>query len=322
MFEFSTSVWIIIAALILDYLLGEVRRYHPLVGFRRIASAIEQWLNNTQLQQTNSDHFVAASPLRQRFLGVVGVSLLILPAFFISYAAQYVLPQSGFVSVIIGATVVYFSLGLRSLVDNAKAVSEPLLHHNIKQARFALSTIVNRDVDACNEREIASGTIESVLKNGNDAVYGCLFWFLVFGLPGVVLYRLINTLEAMWGYKNDRFVYFGGCATRLNDALNYIPALLCGLGYALCGQARQGLRCWRQQAARYTRANGCVVIAAGAGAIGVVVGGGGVYFGDRLNCIELGEGRPVLAADIDASTDLLIRTIASSVLFLILLAAF
>jgi adenosylcobinamide-phosphate synthase len=319
MFDFSLAITAVMAALVLDYLFGEPRRYHPLVGLGNIISHIERWCYPAQVQQSadDSNSFEVPSPRRQRWRGVLGLSLVLaLPVTF-ALLLQLLLPANHLLSLVISAIVVYFCIGCRSLGEHAQAIAKPLLIGDIDAARAGLSMIVSRDTSECQEQEIAAGTIESVLENGSDAVFAPLFWFLVLGLPGVIAYRAINTLDAMWGYKNDQYLYFGWAAARMDDVVNYLPARLCAIGYALCGQSKVALRCWQTQAKHYKSPNGGPVMASGAGAIGVVVGGDAVYFGQSLQRTVLGEGRPPIAADIDASFQLLLRTIGVSVLLLL-----
>ena len=95
---------------------------------------------------------------------------------------------------------------------------------DLDEAREKTGWIVSRETDDLPKDQVIRATIESVLENGNDAVFGAVFWFIVAGAPGVVLFRLANTLDAMWGYKNDKYIFFGRTAAYLDDALNWIPA--------------------------------------------------------------------------------------------------
>jgi adenosylcobinamide-phosphate synthase len=140
--------------------------------------------------------------------------------------------------------------------------------------------------------------VESLLENGNDAVFGTLFWFVIAGGPGALLFRLANTLDAMWGYRTPRFQAFGCAAARLDDTLNWIPARLTALSYTLLGNRHLAWRCWHAQAKQWSSPNAGPVMAAGAGALQVQLGGTASYDGVIEQRPPLGSGRDAGAADI------------------------
>lgn len=248
----------LLLGLLLDHLLGEPRRWHPLVGFGRLARTIETRLH------------------RQSRLA--GATALILAA------APYVLladwlQSLPFYGPFFAAFALYLALGLRSLREHAGPIAAALDHGQLDTARAAVGRIVSRDTAALDATQVATAATESVLENGNDAVFGALFWFAVAGAPGVVAYRLVNTLDAMWGYRNERYEHFGWAAARLDDLLNLVPARLTALSYALVGRFTTAMACWRQQAPQWDSPNAGPVMAAGAGALGVRLGGAAPYDG-------------------------------------------
>lgn len=262
-----------VAAVALDGLLGEPRRWHPLVGFGRLVHAMEAGLNPTDRR---------ALP-RQRLAGVLGVTLLLVP---LTAFAWWLCRLPG-IGPVVDVLLLYFAIGHRSLHEHARAVSRALDANNEEQARLAASYMVSRDSAAI---EPVPATIESVLENGNDGVFGALFWFFILGGAGALLFRLANTLDAMWGYKNERFLYFGWAAARLDDVLDYVPARLTALTYALLGKTRLALICWRTQAPTWDSPNAGPVMSAGAGALQVKLGGPARYYGEWHLRPDLGAG--------------------------------
>ncbi|MGH8568715.1 MAG: adenosylcobinamide-phosphate synthase CbiB [Gammaproteobacteria bacterium] len=285
-----TTLLITTAALALDWMLGEPRRFHPLVGFGRLASMCERWCyGHTDLP-----------PHARRLRGACATALLVAP--FTAAATVYAaLPDAG---PVVSVAVLYFSLGHKSLHDHALPVVRALRAGDEREARRRVSLMVSRDSAAL---DITRAATESVLENGNDAVFGALFWFAVAGAPGALLYRLVNTLDAMWGYRNDRYRYFGWCAARLDDVLNYLPARLTALTYALLGNTEQALACWRAQASAWDSPNAGPVMAAGAGALAVSLGGLARYSGEWHERPVLGVGDAPAVADIERALALVRR---------------
>lgn len=262
------------AALLLDRALGEPRRAHPLVGFGRIAQAIERALYRDG-----------------RVRGLLAWSLAVLPLTALATILQLAAASySPWLAAAYAAGVLYLCIGLRSLDEHAAPVARALLADDLNAARTAVGRIVSRDTQALDAERVAAAATESVLENGNDAVFGALFWFALLGPAGAVLYRLANTLDAMWGYRSARYERYGWAAARIDDALNYLPARLTALTYAALGNAASALRCWRLQAPAWDSPNAGPVMAAGAGALRVRLGGAAPYHGVWEERPWLGEG--------------------------------
>jgi adenosylcobinamide-phosphate synthase len=209
--------------------------------------------------------------------------------------------HSHWLAFVFNAVVLCAALGLRSLGEHASPVAGALERDDLTAARTAVARMVSRDTHALDATRVSTAATESVLENGNDAVFGALFWFALMGAPGAVLYRLVNTLDAMWGYRNARYEKFGWAAARIDDALNLIPARLTALSYAVLGRTAGALRCWREQAAQWDSPNAGPVMAAGAGALGVRLGGAAPYEGVWEARPDLGEGAAPNAASIRAA---------------------
>ena len=292
---------ITLAAVLLDALLGEPIRWHPLVGFGRWARYFERRLN------TNTSR----TPLAQRLLGVTAVAAAAGPWVLLT-AVTAALPVLHYW---VGVAALYFALGHQSLRQHAQRVHRALEAGDLDEARVQVSYMVSRDTAKMDAREVAAAAVESVLENGNDAVFGALFWFVVAGAPGVLLFRLSNTLDAMWGYRTPRYLYFGWAAARFDDVLNFVPARLTALTYALIGSTRSALHCWRVQAPQWESPNAGPVMAAGAGALGLGLGGGAYYHGEWEERPPLGLGVPPDAGSIRAA----LRLVRSGVVLWLLL---
>ncbi|WP_281782005.1 adenosylcobinamide-phosphate synthase CbiB [Lysobacter auxotrophicus] len=279
-----------LAAVALDAMLGEPRRAHPLVAFGRYAAWIERRWHRDRRAAGVFAWMLAVAPL---VLAVAGVSHLV--------------GRWPWASSILAALVLYLAIGHRSLAEHARAVEIALRADDLDAARAAVGRMVSRDTGALDTSQVAAAATESVLENGSDAVFGALFWFALLGAPGAVLYRLANTLDAMWGYRTPRLLRFGWAAARIDDVLNIVPARLTALTYALLGHARTALHCWRTQAPQWDSPNAGPVMAAGAGALRVRLGGAAPYHGVWEARPLLGEGEAPDADSISAALRLVRR---------------
>ena len=279
------------AALVLDRWLGEPRRWHPLVGFGQWAGWLERHLH--------ADRYAR---------GLLAWGLAVLP---ISLCCWMLVVQAGRLSPWLGWTLqaglLYLCIGLRSLAQHAAPIIQALRAGELEQARRAVSMIVSRDTGSLDARQVAVAGTESMLENGSDAVFAALFWFVLLGAPGVVAYRLANTLDAMWGYRTPHWRRFGWAAARIDDGLNWLPARMVALTYALCGCTGAALACWRRQGGRWDSPNAGPVMAAGAGALRVRLGGGAPYHGHWKRRPRLGLGHAADAGSVAAATRLVQR---------------
>ncbi|MEW5889159.1 MAG: adenosylcobinamide-phosphate synthase CbiB [Pseudomonadota bacterium] len=282
------------AAVLLDRLLGEPRRWHPLVGFGALAARLER------LMRRNA---APGHPVLMRAAGLLAWAAAVLPWVALAFWARSV-PAA---APVVDMALLYFALGGRSLAEHGLGVAAPLERGDLAAARASVGRMVSRDTAALDAEGVSRAAVESVLENGNDAVFGALFWFALLGGPGALLYRLANTLDAMWGYRSARLRYFGWAAARLDDVLNYLPARLTALTYALLGRTATAVACWRTQAAAWDSPNAGPVMAAGAGALQVALGGAAHYHGCREERPALGWGAAPGPADIRRAVRLVRR---------------
>jgi adenosylcobinamide-phosphate synthase len=282
------------AGVLVDRRFGEPARWHPLVGFGRLADGLE-----TAMRRGAPGHAIG-----NRLRGLFAWCLLVLPP--VALAAWLVrLPYGWLLDVLL----LWFALGAKSLAEHARAVARPLAAGDLEQARRAVGRIVSRQTATLDEEGVARAAVESVLENGADAVFAALFWYALAGGPGALAYRLANTLDGMWGYRDDRRRYFGWAAARADDLLNLIPARLTALTYALLGRTGRALACWRAQAPAWSSPNAGPVMAAGAGSLGLRLGGAASYHGHVEQRPTLGEVRAPNADDIERALALVQRGI-------------
>jgi adenosylcobinamide-phosphate synthase len=300
-----------IAGVALDALFGEPRA-HPLVAFGHWAKRLEARLNlncDAPLSAGEPERQTAGRrALASRAMGIVAWLLAVAPPVALSVALTRALPLAA--AWALHAALLWFALGARSLTDHIAPVERALAARELTRARALTSRVVTRDLSDADEPAVARAAIESALENGNDAIFGALFWFAIAGGPGALAFRLANTLDAMWGYRTPRLLYFGWAAARLDDIANYVPARLTALTYAICGDSRTAIRCWRTQAHAWDSPNAGPVMASGAGSLNVSCGGVARYHGAEEFRPVLGAGREPSAKDVGRALALVRRSIA------------
>lgn len=281
----TVLVWLLAVAL--DQRVGEVKRGHPLVVFGTAAAHLEKRCNS------------AASPFTLYLKGALSWSLLILsPVAGVFFLDRYAASEGMLLWLLLHIVVLYFAIGWRSMVLHIEPISLALARGDPTAARQSLALIVSRDTSDLSEQEVVCASLESLLENSSDALFASLFWYAVLGPTGVVLHRLSNTLDAMWGYRSSRFEYFGKWAARADDALNFMPAQLTALGFAVCARSRRCLQCWWRQGWRWKSINAGSVMASGAAALSLSLGGSASYEGESQQRAQLGAGRPAEQGDL------------------------
>ncbi|MDT5298200.1 MAG: adenosylcobinamide-phosphate synthase, partial [Mycobacterium sp.] len=270
-----------------DLLLGDPRRGHPVAVFGRGAAALERL--------TYSDH---------RAAGAVHTGLLIgvLAAFGIAADRAAARRGAGWTAVVTAAAT-FVALGGTSLARTGADMARMVDGEDVEGARVLLPSLCGRDPAALDAAGLTRAALESVAENTSDAAVAPLCWGALGGVPGLLVYRGVNTLDAMIGHRSPRYARFGWAAARLDDAMNYLPARATGLLVAACapvvgGSPRRALAAWHHDAARHPSPNAGVAEAAFAGALGIRLGGPTQY-AHRLEIRPtLGDGRLAEPADL------------------------
>ena len=287
-------------SLLIDQFLGEPRRFHPLVGFGLCANHLEQVLNQGQYRYGR---------------GLISLLILLLPLIIISVVSLQFVGELWWLDV----AILYLAIGRKSLMQHSDAIIKPLKSSDLSAASKKLSYIVSRDTKGLDQKAIVTATIESIVENSNDAIFGVIFWYLIAGVPGVICYRLVNTLDAMWGYRNERFNQFGWAAAKLDDVMNWLPARLTVFSFAFFGEIRKVLVTAFAQGALCNSPNAGPVMAAGACSLNVKLGGAAFYQGQLIEKPELGFGDDPKVEDIARAQSLVNKSVIVwlSVIFII-----
>jgi len=269
-----------------DLALGDPRRRHPVAGFGRAAAALERRLWRDS-----------------RTAGAAHVVVLTGGSAGLGWALARVTRRTPVARVAVTACATWTVLGGTSLGRAAERMRGALFAGDLAGARAALPALAGRDPSRLDAGELARATVESVAENTSDAAVAPLFWGAVAGVPGLLGYRAVNTLDAMVGHRSPRYERFGWAAARLDDAANWLPARLTAALTVACapfsgGSAPEALRVRRRDGAAHPSPNAGRCEAALAGALGLRLGGRNRY-GDRVeDRPHLGDGRPPSAEDI------------------------
>lgn len=273
------------AGLAADALLADPRRGHPVAGFGAVAGALEQ--------RAHRDSRVA---------GAAYALVLTAGAAGLGAAVQRALPAAPALSAAT-ALATWTVVGGTSLRREARAMARHLAADDLTAARQRLPHLCGRDPSQLDAAGLARATVESVAENTSDAVVAPLVWGAIAGVPGLLAYRAVNTLDAMVGHRSPRHERFGWAAARADDAANLLPARLCAaLAVAAAplvgGRPSRALRMWRRDGGRHPSPNAGPVEAAFAGALGRTLGGRLSYAGRVEDRPLLGDGPAPQVADI------------------------
>ena len=206
-------------------------------------------------------------------------------------------------SVVATAVATWVALGGTSLARIGSAMGELLIRDDIEGARGLLPALCGRDPARLDAAGLTRATVESIAENTSDAHVAPLLWAVAGGAPAVLVYRAVNTLDAMIGHSSPRYLRFGWAAARLDDGANYVAARVTAALVAVCapiigGSPSRAIRAWRHDADRHPSPNAGVVEAAFAGALGVRLGGPTQYHYELQIRPVLGDGSPPTVTDL------------------------
>ncbi|MBP2473898.1 adenosylcobinamide-phosphate synthase [Crossiella equi] len=275
-----------------DVVVGDPRRGHPVAAFGTVASGLEKLLYRDA-----------------RLPGVVHVVLLTGGVVLVGVGARRLGARSPVLEAATTAVATWAVLGGCSLATEGTLMGRALDAGDLAAARERLPNLCGRDPESLNTMGLARATVESVAENTSDAQVAPLFWGAVAGVPGLLFYRAVNTLDAMVGHRSPRYRNFGWAAARLDDVVNLIPsrlsAVLTALGAPVVGgSAKHAWRTWRLDASAHPSPNAGQVEAAFAGALEIRLGGRTVYKHGAEERPVLGDGRNPDAGHVTRAVEL------------------
>ena len=271
----------LIAGWLLDFVFGDPQRLpHPIVWFGKLIAAGEHRLNKGKARKAK---------------GAIMAVVLILMVFGLAWAIRYLL---GFIALyVFDAIVVFFCLAGTTLIKEVREVFLAL-DRSLEEGRTQVARIVGRDTSELSAQEVRTAALETLAENLSDGVIAPLFWLALLGTPGMLAYKMVNTLDSMIGYKTERYRAFGYMAAHIDDVANYIPARLTALLMVLAtGRIGLLLFVWKN-GRNHASPNSGYPEAALAGILNCRFGGPHYYFGELFDKPYIGENdRPLTTED-------------------------
>ena len=309
---------------ILDLLIGDPHwLYHPVRLIGNLISLLESILlkeKDTSAKKYRKGMVLAI--LTPLITGIVTVSILV-----VGYHINMIL------GCVIETIMCYQILAVKSLKVESMKVYYALDKEGLQQARNAVAMIVGRDTKQLDEHSVVRAAVETVAENTSDGVIAPLFYMMLFGAAGGFVYKAVNTMDSMIGYKNDKYLYFGRFAAKLDDVVNFIPARIGGcLMVVSAGIAQLAEKCnthysignawkiFKSDRKKHSSPNAAQTESACAGALKVALSGDNYYFGKLVHKPQIGEAiRPLEAGDIGRSNILLYITAFLMVIIVLLI---
>jgi len=309
----------LLTGFILDSIFGDPHRFPHIVRFiGSLIAALEKLLRR----------IFPATPGFERLGGVFLVCLVVLICTGIPLVVLFVcyrfLPPVGYV---LESFLCYQLLGARSLKTESMKVFHSIMDGDLEGAKVDVSMIVGRDTQSLDSNGIIRATVETVAENASDGVAAPLLYIMLGGAPLGCLYKAVNTMDSMVGYKNDRYLNFGRAAAKTDDVLNYIPSRICALfmivsAYLLRFDGKGAFATWRRDRRNHASPNSAQTEAACAGALGIRLAGPISYHGTMVDKPYIGDDtRPIRADDIKDANRLMYAASAFTLILALLVRA-
>lgn len=302
----------IVAGFILDLIFGDPHWLpHPICLIGNLIGFLEK----------NLRRLLAPGKTALLLGGALMVVIVLSLSYVVPYAVLMLAEQvSPWLRFALETVMFYQIFATKCLRDESMKVYTALHNNDLEDARVKLSWIVGRDTKELTAEEVTKGAVETVAENTADGIIAPMFYMFIGGAPLAFLYKGINTMDSMVGYKNDKFLYFGRCAAKLDDVANLIPARITGIlmilaSYFLNMNAAGAWKIFWRDRYNHLSPNSAMTESVTAGALNIQLGGDHYYFGKLVHKDTIGDNiRPVVAEDIVAVNNLLYMTAVISLL--------
>jgi len=296
MFE---KIIIVSAALIMDMIFGDPQNvWHPIRAIGALIEFLEKKLRLNLSIATERD----ADKRKKLVAGI----LLVISVIFISVGTVFLILLLAhmihpYVRIIVETIICYQMLAMKSLKTESMKVYKALKSDDVEQARYAVSMIVGRDTDNLTEEGITKAAVETVAENTSDGVIAPMLYIFILGAYGAVFYKAVNTLDSMVGYTNDKYIFFGRAAAKLDDVMNYIPARISALlmimaTFLVRQDTKNAVKIYLRDRRNHASPNSAHTESVCAGALSIQLAGDAYYFGklhskptigDDKRCVEI-----------------------------------